>query len=189
MRFCQNFRIWFWTSFLKNLNFFHFSWHIIWAMRSAITILLLIQRCRLVEAYRYLKHVRKVHKKISRVLWKKFQLKTRGFVRIFQHDFKLHFLKISLNELLEIKCEKFPLNYHKSCLPPTAQNYIQSCPQCDFSWAWNLFIGILKSHTLVYPSFTPGKYGKSNNWNLPNPQTLASLWVNHFILQGNEMIS
>ena len=138
------------------------------------------------EAYRYLKHVRKVHKKISRVLWKKFQLKTRGFVRIFQHDFKLHFLKISLNELLEIKCEKFPLNYHKSCLPPTykiAQNYIQSCPQCDFSWTSNFYLLAYWNTThFVYPRFTPEKYGKGNDWEPPNTQTPASLWINHFIL-------
>ena len=68
---CQNIPTRFWASFFQNLQFFfHFSWHKIWLVRRAVTIFLLTQRSRLGGPFRYLEHVRKVHKKFSRGLWK-----------------------------------------------------------------------------------------------------------------------
>ena len=81
MGFCQNIPTRFWASFFQNLNFFHFSWHKIWLVRRAVTIFLLTQRARLGGPFRYLEHVRKVHRKVSRGPWKKFQPKKWGFVK------------------------------------------------------------------------------------------------------------
>ena len=78
MRLCQNIPTWFWASFFQNLNTFGFSWHIFWSVSRAVTILLLMQRSRLGGPFRYLEHVRKIHRKFSRGLWKKFELKTWG---------------------------------------------------------------------------------------------------------------
>ena len=47
MRFCQNILSPFWASFFKNLNFFHFSRHIIWMVCRTVTIFLLAQRYNL----------------------------------------------------------------------------------------------------------------------------------------------
>ena len=71
MGFCQNIPTRFWASFFQNLNFFHFSWHKIWLVRRAVTIFLLTQKARLGGPLRYLEHVRKVHRKFSRRIWKK----------------------------------------------------------------------------------------------------------------------
>ena len=95
MGFCQNIPTRFWASFFQNLNFFHFSWHKIWLVRRAVTIFLLTQRDRSGGPFRYIEHVRKANRKLSRGLWKKFQPKKRGVVRIFQPDFKLHFFSQS----------------------------------------------------------------------------------------------
>ena len=148
-------------------------------MRSAITIFLLIQRCRLVEAYRYLEHIRKVHKKIFRVLWKKVPAQNTRFCQNIS-TFPIRNEEVRLcpvrnekvNELLEIKCVKFPLNYHKSCLPPTyriAQNHIQSCPQCNFSWAWkSIYWYIEIPHTLLIQGSHQGNMEKVM---IESPQT------------------
>jgi len=64
---------WLWASFFKNLNSFHFSWHIIGLVRRMITIFLLTQRTRLGGSPRYLKHYRKVCRKFSGATWKKLQ--------------------------------------------------------------------------------------------------------------------
>ena len=53
------------------------------------------QRPTLVAPSRYLKHVRRAHRKFSRFFQKKFNLKTCDFVRIFQLDFELHFFSKS----------------------------------------------------------------------------------------------
>ena len=53
------------------------------------------QRPTLVAPSRYLKHVRRAHRKFSRFFQKKFNLKTCEFVRIFQLDFELHFFSKS----------------------------------------------------------------------------------------------
>ena len=95
MGFCQNIPTWFWASFFQNLNFFHFSWHKIWLVRRAVTIFLLTQRARLSGPLRYLQRCRTAYETFSRGIWKKFQLKTWGFVRMFQPDFELQFFKIS----------------------------------------------------------------------------------------------
>ena len=71
MRFCQNIPTWFWPSFFQNLNFFHFSWHIIRLVCRAVTIFLLTQKARSGGHLRYLEHVRKVQRKFSRRIWKK----------------------------------------------------------------------------------------------------------------------
>ena len=47
----------------QNLNFFRFSWHIIWWMCRAFTICLLTQRTRLSGPSRYLRCVRKAYGK------------------------------------------------------------------------------------------------------------------------------
>ena len=57
--------------FSKNLNLFHFSWHIIWLACRMVTIFLLTQESRLSGPFRYLKHVRTIRRKFSRNLWKK----------------------------------------------------------------------------------------------------------------------
>ena len=71
MRVCQNIPTWFWASFFQNLNTFGFSWHIFWSVSRVVTILLLMQRSRLGGPFRYLEHVRKIHRKCSRGFWKK----------------------------------------------------------------------------------------------------------------------
>ena len=80
--------------FFKISILFHFSWHIIRLVCRMVTIFLLTQRARLSGPFRYLEHVRQANRKFSRGLWKKFQPKKWGFVRIFQPDFELHFFKI-----------------------------------------------------------------------------------------------
>ena len=79
MGFCQNIPTRFWASFFQNLHFFHFSWHKIWLLRRAVTNFLLTQKVRLGVPLRYLEHVRKVHRKFSRGLWKKVSAQKMGF--------------------------------------------------------------------------------------------------------------
>ena len=79
MGFYQNIPTWFWASFFQNLNFFHFSWHIIRLVRRVVTIFLLTQTARLGGSLRYLEHVRKVNRKFSRGLWKKVSALKMGF--------------------------------------------------------------------------------------------------------------
>ena len=62
MRFCQNILSPFWASFFKNLNFFHFSQHIIWLVCRMVMIFLQSQRYNLCKLFRYLEHARKVKK-------------------------------------------------------------------------------------------------------------------------------
>ena len=86
MRFCQNILSPFWASFFKNLNFFHFSRHIIWLVCRMVMIFLLAQRYNLCKLFRYLEHARKVHRNVSKGFSKKVLLKKKwGFVRIFYH--------------------------------------------------------------------------------------------------------
>ena len=88
----QNIPSWLWPSFFQNLNFFHFSWHIIGLVCRTVTIFLPMQRARLSGPPRYLERCRKAYRKFSRGTWKKkFQLKIWGFVSIFQTPFELHF--------------------------------------------------------------------------------------------------
>ena len=75
MRFCQNILSPFWASFFKNLNFFHFSRHIIWLVCRTVTIFLLAQRYKVCKLFRYLEHARKVRRNVSRGFWKKILLK------------------------------------------------------------------------------------------------------------------
>ena len=65
-----------------------------WLACRVVTILSLTQRSKLGGSSRYLEHVRKVHRKVCRGLWKKVSSKKWGFVRIFQPHFELHFFKI-----------------------------------------------------------------------------------------------
>ena len=71
MKFCQNILTPFWALFFKNLNFFHFSWHIIWLVCRAVMLFLLTQRSKLGKLFTYLEHGRKAHKKVSRGFWQK----------------------------------------------------------------------------------------------------------------------
>ena len=65
----------------QNLNFFHFSWHIIRLVCRAVTIFfLLTQRPRLGGPFRYVEYVRQANRKFSRGLWKKFQPNKCGFI-------------------------------------------------------------------------------------------------------------
>ena len=73
-RFCQNIPTPFWASFSQNLNFSNFCKHTIGLVSCAVTVYLLCQKSRLFESFRYPALVRKVHRKFSRSLWKKFQL-------------------------------------------------------------------------------------------------------------------
>ena len=73
MGFCQNIPTRFWASFFQNFNFFHFSWHIIRLVCRMVTIFLLTQRTRSDAPFRYLEHIRKVHRKFSRGPWKKWK--------------------------------------------------------------------------------------------------------------------
>jgi len=182
MGFCQNIPDRFWASFFQNLNFFHFSWPKIWLVCREVMIFLLTQLARLGGLLRDLEHVRKVHRKCFSGLWKKFQSSNLDFVRIFLTDFELHFFKIST-------FFTFPGIKSKSCLPPNykiAQNSIQSCPQCDFSWARKSIYWYIE---IPYTFFV----WCSQIWNIEkvmieSPQTPESLWINHFISQGNEVI-
>ena len=61
-----------------------------------VTIFLLTQRARVGKPFRYLEYVRQANGKFLEALEKKVSApKKWGFVRIFQHDFELHFFKIS----------------------------------------------------------------------------------------------
>ena len=76
MRYCQNLLTTFWASSFQNLDCFHFSWHIIWLVCRGVTIFFLTQISRSGKPCRYVEHMRKVHRKVSRGLWKKtFNLK------------------------------------------------------------------------------------------------------------------
>ncbi len=66
------------TVIFHNLNFFHFSWHIIWLVCRMVTIFLLTQRTRLGGPFRYLEHVRQANRKFSRGLWKKVSAQKMG---------------------------------------------------------------------------------------------------------------
>ena len=57
-----------WFFFLKMKWFFT---NIVWLVCRVVTIVLLTQRTRLGEPFRYLEHVRTVHSKFSRGVWKK----------------------------------------------------------------------------------------------------------------------
>ena len=72
---------------------------IIWLICRMVTIFLLTQSARLSGPSRYLERFHKVYRKFSRGIWKKFQLKIWGFIRIFQPDFELHFSKSQLFSL------------------------------------------------------------------------------------------
>ena len=71
MRFCQNILSPFWASFFKNLNFFHFSRHMVWLVCRTVMLFLLVQRYKLCKLFRYLEHARKVHRNVSRGFSKK----------------------------------------------------------------------------------------------------------------------
>ena len=60
-----------WASFFQNPNFFQISLSIIWVVYRKITIFSLTQRTRLDGSFRYIGHVRKVHKNFSTALWNK----------------------------------------------------------------------------------------------------------------------
>ena len=82
MRFCQNIPTPFWASFCQSLNFFHFSWHRIWLVCRVVTIFSLTQISRPGEHFRYLEHVRKVHRKFPRGLWKKFSSRNKEEIKL-----------------------------------------------------------------------------------------------------------
>ena len=77
MRLCQNIRTWFWVSFFQNLNFFHFSWHVIWLVCRVVTMFVLKQTSRLDVTFKVLEFVRKVYRQFYRVE-KRFHLKKWG---------------------------------------------------------------------------------------------------------------
>ena len=100
MRFCQNIRTWFWASFFQNLNFFHFSWHIIWLVCRQVMIFLLKQRERSSGCTKYIERVRKAHRKVCRSLWIKVStqnmkfcqnIRTRFWASFFQNCNFFHF--------------------------------------------------------------------------------------------------
>ena len=93
MRFCQNILSPFWASFFKNLNFFHFSRHIIWLVCRMVMIFLLAQRYNLCKLFRYLEHARKVHRNVSRGFSKKVLLKKMRFCQNILSSFWASFLK------------------------------------------------------------------------------------------------
>ena len=66
----------FWASFFENPKFFHFCWHIIWLVCSAVTIFILTQRTRLGAPSRYLENIRK--------------LSTENFLEAFENEFSPH---------------------------------------------------------------------------------------------------
>ena len=93
MRFCQNILSPFWASFFKNLNFFHFSRHIIWLVCRTVMLFLLVQRYKLCKLFRYLEHARKVHRNVSRGFSKKVLLKKMKFCQNILSSFWASFLK------------------------------------------------------------------------------------------------
>ena len=93
MRFCQNILSPFWASFFKNLNFFHFSRHIIWLVCRTVMIFLLAQRYKLCKLFRYLEHARKVHRNVSRGFSKKVLLKKMRFCQNILSSFWASFFK------------------------------------------------------------------------------------------------
>ena len=95
MRFCQNILSPFWASFFKNLNFFHFSRHIIWLVCRMVMIFLLAQRYNLCKLFRYLEHARKVHRNVSRGFSKKVLLKKMRFCQNILSSFWASFFKKS----------------------------------------------------------------------------------------------
>ena len=60
----------------ENPKFFHFCWHIIWLVCSAVTIFILTQRTRLGAPSRYLENIRK--------------LSTENFLETFENEFSTH---------------------------------------------------------------------------------------------------
>ena len=114
MRFCQNIPAPFWASFCQSLNFLHFSWHRIWLVCRVVTIFPLTQILRPGEHFRYLEHVRQFHRRLARGLWNQnFQLKTWGFVRIFQPYFELNFFLICWAELFSKPSRKFSVGLYE----------------------------------------------------------------------------
>ena len=95
MRFCQNILSPFWASFFKNLNFFHFSPHIIWLVCRTVMIFLLAQRYNLCKLLRYFEHARKVHRNVSRGFFKKSFAQKMKFCQNILSSFWASFLKIS----------------------------------------------------------------------------------------------
>ena len=93
MRFCQNILSPFWASFFKNLNFFHFSRHIIWLVCRTVMIFLLAQRYNLCKLFIYLEHARKVHRNVSRGFSKKGLLKKMRFCQNILSSFWASFFK------------------------------------------------------------------------------------------------
>ena len=89
----QNIPTSFWASFFKNLNFFHFSWHIIRLTYRMVTIFLLTQRSRLSGHSRYPEHVRKVHRKCSKGLWKKVSAQNMRFCQNIPASFWASFFQ------------------------------------------------------------------------------------------------
>ena len=79
----------------QNLNFFEFSWHIFRLVRRMVTIFLLTQRTRFGGPFKYLEHVRKVHRKFSTSLWKKVLLQKMRFCQNILTRFQASFYKIS----------------------------------------------------------------------------------------------
>ena len=71
MGFCQNIPTWFWASYFQDLNFFHFSWHIIGLVCRTVTICLPMQRARLSGPPRYIERCHKGYRTFSSGTWKK----------------------------------------------------------------------------------------------------------------------
>ena len=90
MRICQNIRTWFWASFFQNLNFFHFSWHVIWLVCRAVTIFYWRKELSLMDLSDTLNMFVKPIENFLETFEKKFQPKKWGFVKIFQPDFEFH---------------------------------------------------------------------------------------------------
>ena len=95
MGFCQNIPTRFWASFFQNLNFFHFSWHVIWLVCRTVTIFLPTQWARLSGSPRYLERCRKVHRKFSRGIWKKVSAQNMRFCQNILTRLWASFFKIS----------------------------------------------------------------------------------------------
>ena len=84
------------SSFIfQNLNFFHFSWRIIWLVCRTVTSFLLTQRAKLSGPSRYLKRVHKVYRKFSRGIWKKFSTQNMRFYQNIPAWLRASFFKIS----------------------------------------------------------------------------------------------
>ena len=93
MRFCQNILSPFWESFFQNLNFSHFSCHIIWLACRGVTIFLLRQRSRSGGPLRYPNMFLKSTENVVDAFEKKqFQFKIRCFFRTSQLLFWAFFL-------------------------------------------------------------------------------------------------